>query len=63
MEMLRKLNTDQKMNWVEGLPRVLRIIHDTPGEAGLTPYEIVFGREIFLANVPYNPPRVFEDAQ
>ena len=54
MEILRKLNTDQKMNWVEGLPRVLRIIHDTPGDAGLTPSEIGFGRERFLANVFYN---------
>ena len=63
LEVLRKFHTDDKLNWVEALPRVLRIIHDTPGESGLTPYEILFGRERFLAHVPYDPPRVCEDAQ
>ena len=47
MEILRKLNTDQKVNWVEGLPRVLRIIHDTPGKAGLAPYVIVLAEKYF----------------
>ena len=63
MEILRKFHTDQRVNWVEALPRVLMKIHDTPGESGLTPYEIVFGRERFCANVPYEPPRSCEDAQ
>ena len=30
-EVLRKLHTDQNVNWVEALPRALRIIHDSPG--------------------------------
>ena len=63
MEVLRKLHTDRKINWVETLPRVLRIIHDTPGECGLSRYEVVFGREIFTARVPYKPPRACIDAQ
>ena len=63
MEVFKKLHTDNQVNWVETLPRVIDRIHDTPGESGLSPYEIVFGRERFCANVPYNPPRECEDAQ
>ena len=63
LEVMRKINSDRKINWVNALPRVLRLIHDAPGETGLSPYEIVFGRQRFLANVPYKPRRECEDAQ
>ena len=33
-----------------------------PGEAGFSPYEIVFRRQMFLANVPYKSRRECEDA-
>ena len=33
-----------------------------PGETGLSPYQIVFGRERFLAGIPMQPPRVCEEA-
>ena len=62
MEIARKLHTDGRVNWVEALPRIISKIHDIPGEAGMSPYEIVFGRERFTANVPYRPPRECEDA-
>ena len=62
-EVLRKLNADQQINWVEALPRALRLIHDRPGESGLSPYEILFGRDRFCARVPYTPPRICEDAK
>ena len=62
-EILRKLNVDEHLNWVEMIPGVLRRLHDAPGESGLSPYEIVFGRERFCARVPYDPPKVCEDAQ
>ena len=48
---------------MEYLPKVLNKIHDTPGETGLSPYEILFGRERFCAGVPYRPPTDCEDAQ
>jgi hypothetical protein len=48
---------------VELLPAALDRIHDTPGESGLSPYQIVFGRDRPLANKPYEPPRECEDAQ
>ena len=63
MKILRKLHADGTINWVEALPRVIDKIHDTPGETGLSPYEILFGRERFMADVPYKPPKDSEDAQ
>ena len=53
---LRKLIADEEEEgaaWVELLPKALRFIHDLPGEAGLSPYEIVFGRHRPLALLPY----------
>ena len=38
------------------LPQILDHIHDTPGDAGLSPYQILFGKERTLAGVPYEPP-------
>ena len=54
---LRKLHTDGRLNWVEALPRALRIHHDTVDETGVSPYVAVFGRERNLAGAPYQPPR------
>ena len=55
--LLRKLKVGEGANWVEALPRVLRLQHDMVGEAGLSPHEIVFGRERSLAGVPFRNPR------
>ena len=38
--------------WPEVLPRAVQYIHDSPGPAGLTPYQVVFGRERFAGGVP-----------
>jgi len=62
LEILRKLNSESKINWVEALPQVLDKIHDVKGESGLSPYEILFGRVRPLAGMPYDPPRECEDA-
>jgi hypothetical protein len=62
MEVLRKIQVDEKLCWVEALPAVLDRIHDTPGEAGLSPYEILFGRNRPMAGIPYQPPRECEEA-
>ena len=62
---LRNLITDleeEKVAWVELLPKVLRFIHDTPGESGLSPYEIVFERHRPLARLPYTPQRSAKNA-
>ena len=61
--LLRKLNAEGPISWVEALPRVLRLYHDTPGESGVSPYQIVFGRERPLAGVPYEPLRECDSAQ
>jgi hypothetical protein len=63
MEILRKLFVGEKINWVEALPQTLDRIHDVKGESGLSPYEILFGRERPLGGVPYEPPKECEDAQ
>ena len=62
-EILRKLNAEMGINWVEALLTVLSKIHDAPGELGLSPYQIVFGRERTLPNIPYQPPHDCEDAR
>ena len=62
ISILRKFHTEETLNWVEALPRVLRVYHDTPGESGFSPYQIVFGRDRNLAGVPYTHPRECEGA-
>jgi hypothetical protein len=58
---LKKLRADGITNWVEALPRALWHIHGLPGESGMSPFQIVFGRERNDAGVPY-PLRECEDA-
>ena len=41
---------------------MLRKYHDMPRVSGLSPYEIVYGRQRPLAGLPYEVPRVCEDA-
>ena len=52
---LRKLHSEG-ISWIEGLQRAIRHIHDIPGEGGLSPYEILYGRHRPYAGVPYQPP-------
>ena len=59
---LRKISEGEKVCWVELIPHVLRKYHDMPGVSGLSPYEIVSGRQQPLAGLPYEVPRVCEDA-
>ena len=40
-------------SWVEMLPWVRRVYHDTPGPMGLSPYEIVYGRQRHEAGPPF----------
>ena len=55
-ERLRRERFEQGLTWVDVLPQLLDRIHDTPGEAGLSHYQILFGRKRPLAGVPYEPP-------
>ena len=63
LERLRKLNTARPINWVEALPQVLDRYHDTPGVSGLSPYQIMFGRERSIGQRPYTVATECEDAQ
>jgi hypothetical protein len=60
---LRKLHTDHKVNWVEALPRVLRHHHNYLGDNGVSPYQILFGRNRNEAGLPYTPPGSCPSAQ
>ena len=42
---LRRIWVEEEINWVEALPRVLRVYHDLPGESGLSAFQILLGRE------------------
>jgi hypothetical protein len=59
---LRKLQAEEGLCWVEALPRAIRYIHDVPGQSGLSPYEILFGRSRPYAGIPYQPPTQHPDA-
>ena len=50
------------LTWVEALPIAIQKIHDSPGEGGLSPYEIVTGRTRNLAGVPLPVTREAQDA-
>jgi hypothetical protein len=45
--MLRKLHSEEEeeVTWMELLLKAIRIQMDTPGETGLSPYQLVMGRE------------------
>jgi transposase InsO family protein len=62
ISLLRKLHLEHGLLWMEALPRALMIHHDLVGEAGLSPYQIMFGRDRPLAGIPYSPERECEDA-
>ena len=50
---LRRLTDRKHTNWVENLPRVIRAYHNTPKESGLSPFQVVFGRDRYEAGAPY----------
>jgi hypothetical protein len=62
-EKLRKLHHEEGLGWMEALPRVLDRYHDTKGESGVSPYEIVFGRPRPMAELPSRPVREREDVK
>ena len=61
--LLRKMHAESQVDWVEALPRAIRMHHDMVGPTGLSPYQIVFGRERSLAGLPLSSQRECEDAE
>ena len=41
--LLRKIHEADKINWVEALPRAVRLHNNAPNATGLSPYQILFG--------------------
>ena len=63
-DILRKLLIDSDIQWIEALPRALRIHHDMVDPlTNLSPYEIVFGRERSLAGLPWDTLRECPEAE
>jgi len=62
ISILRKLHAESNINWVEALPRALLKYHDTVGMHGMTPHQIVFGRDRNMPGIPYTSLRECEDA-
>jgi hypothetical protein len=62
-ERFRKLMVQDHVNWVEALPMVIDRLHDVVGESGFSPYEILFGRQRPIGNLPYPCELNCEDAQ
>ena len=60
---MRKIQTTRpEWNWVEILPAALKHLRTTPGESGLSPYQIILGREPLRAGIPIPPECECEDA-
>ena len=51
------------MDLFESIPQVVDHIHDTPGEGGYSPYQIIFGRDRPFGGFPCSPPKFSEDAE
>ena len=62
LSVLKKLHQEEKLNWVQALPRALHLHHNMVGTAGLSPYQIVFGRQHPSTVLPFTPVRLCEDA-
>ena len=60
---LRKLQAHEKIQWTESLQRAVNQHNDQPGPTGLSPYEILYGRQRPLAGVPYPLDKPAEDAE
>ncbi len=60
---LRLFNQDTGENWLDLLPRALDVIHDSPGESGFSPYQLMFGRDRPMQGLPYTLPRESRDAR
>ena len=63
-QLLRRIHQEDRISWVQALPRAVQQYHDVPGPSGLTPYEIVFGgRTRSMGGVPRQPQRECPDAK
>ena len=60
---LRRIHAQKSTNWVEALPEAIRVHNDKPTIGGLSPHQILFGRDRSLGGIPLSTPSVCEDAQ
>ena len=63
IELLRKIHEEAGSNWLEALPRALRHHNDAINDTGMSPYQILFGRDRTLGGIPREGERSCEDAR
>ena len=61
--LLRKIQVETGSNWVEALPRALRYHNDAMNDTGMSPYQILFGRERALGGIPLETTSACEEAE
>ena len=54
-ERLRREKLEEGLTWVDLIPQILDRIHETPGEAGLSPYQIFLEGKGPVPGSPTNP--------
>ena len=52
---LRKIHASTGLAWAEALPRAVRWVNDAPGPAGVSPYQLIFGRPRPMGGIPRPP--------
>ena len=62
LDALRKLDGRRHADWPEGLPTALHNIRVAVGCCGLSPYQVVFGRDVLASGLPLPSVHEAEDA-
>ena len=60
---LRKLQNDKSIPWPEALPQALTLIRCAPGPTGLSPSQVVYGRDVLETGLPLPMTHEAEDAK
>ena len=60
---LRKIQAEKNIPWPEALPQALCSVRSAPGPTGLSPTQVVFGRDILQQGLPLPTTQEAEDAK
>ena len=64
LEVLRKIHlTNKRRNWFEEMLRALQAHHDTPALGGLSPHQILFGRDPLDRGLPLSGDGMAKEAK
>jgi len=60
---LRKLQNERNIPWPQALPQALTLVRSAPGSTGLSPAQVVFGRDVLQQGLPLPVEKMAEDAE